>query len=422
MTVAFRRTAVAVSVIMVVVLLRPLVAQVITASPQASATRLRLARAVVPEDAGYAMRLALVDYVTHDREALERAVTYLRKALAKNPAEGRAWLLLARSYEDLGLSPPATYAFKRAGLLERSDKGVQWETGVLLLTQGQTKDAVPFFRQYVALNPSARPEIYGLFFAMGFPPAYILDTLVANEYGEYRAYLDFLMAHRLLSEAEAVWQRMGSWDRSRTDYLTYVDFLINANKIDQALTVWGEYRRSFGLLGDPDSVASLIWNGSFELPVQDGGFDWRLGKADGTDVFIDQDVRRSGRASLSAQFDGTSNPEVYLASQIVPVTGGGQYLLMARVSTEALTTRNGIILEVAGQGCRGLAKKTEPVTGSTPWKDLELDFTVPPECKAIKVGIKRERSDRFDNKISGDVWVDSVTLYPQSSTSQTLGS
>jgi hypothetical protein len=382
----------------------------IAPGPSATEKRLRWAAAITPEDARPFMRLGLMDYGAHDGEGLARAIGLLRRSVSRNPTDGRAWLVLARSYEDLGVPDAAVYAYKRAGLAERNDRAVQWDTAVLLLTQGLAKEAAPFFRRYIALYPSERPAVYALFFTMGFDPSYTLETLVAKEYGEYRAYLDFLMAQKLMAESEAVWQKMGAWERSRNDYLVYVDFLINAGAIDPAVRTWEEYRKAFGLLGDPESVASLIWNGGFELPVQDGGFDWRLGKTAGVRVFVDHDVRRSGRASLSAQFDGTQNLDVYLVYQVVPITAGGRYLLTGRLSTDGLTTRNGIILEVSGLRCTEFVKKTEPVTGSTPWTDLELDFTVPDDCKAIKVGIKREKSDRFDNKISGDVWVDSISL------------
>jgi hypothetical protein len=41
---------------------------------------------------------------------------------------------------------------------------------------------------------------------------------------------------------------------------------------------------------------------------------------------------------------------------------------------------------------------------------MEVEFTAPGNCKAIKIGVGRERSEKFDNKIGGDVWIDSITM------------
>ena len=46
-----------------------------------------------------------------------------------------------------------------------------------------------------------------------------------------------------------------------------------------------------------------------------------------------------------------------------------------------------------------------------PWTRQEATFTVPPATGLLRVELRRQPSQKFDNKIQGTVWVDSVKLY-----------
>ena len=39
------------------------------------------------------------------------------------------------------------------------------------------------------------------------------------------------------------------------------------------------------------------------------------------------------------------------------------------------------------------------------WQDLALNFTVPEECAAMVVRIRRNPSAYFDNQLGGDIWL-----------------
>jgi hypothetical protein len=54
-------------------------------------------------------------------------------------------------------------------------------------------------------------------------------------------------------------------------------------------------------------------------------------------------------------------------------------------------------------------------TGTQPWTLEEVDFTTGPETHLIMVRLLRAPSMRFDNKLSGTVWVDDVGIFPSGS-------
>ena len=55
---------------------------------------------------------------------------------------------------------------------------------------------------------------------------------------------------------------------------------------------------------------------------------------------------------------------------------------------------------------------TPELTGSNAWTELESDFVAGPDTKAVKITLRRIPSWKFDNKVSGTVWVDDVALTP----------
>jgi hypothetical protein len=48
------------------------------------------------------------------------------------------------------------------------------------------------------------------------------------------------------------------------------------------------------------------------------------------------------------------------------------------------------------------------VTGTTYWLDIRLGFTASSELALVRV--RRDPSDKLDNRIRGSVWIDDVSL------------
>jgi hypothetical protein len=56
---------------------------------------------------------------------------------------------------------------------------------------------------------------------------------------------------------------------------------------------------------------------------------------------------------------------------------------------------------------------TERLTGTHDWTKLEQVFVVSPQTKLIRIVVVRQPSWKFDNKISGSFWIDTVKLAPE---------
>ena len=341
---------------------------------------------------------------------MTEAVESYRRCLERDPTRAFAWLALSKVYEGHGDQKWAEYAVKKAVAVDRANPKVIWEAGMFYLAKGKFQEAAPYFRRYLVLMPSEQDDVYTLFHAAGATPAYMLEQLLPGQYQFHSRYFKFLMTYKQNAALSELWEKRNFWKPANAEYLAYCDFLIESGRLEETRDVWTEAVQHLYPAGVPQDSSNMMFNGDFEYTPQNGGFDWKIGNADGVRIFVDKDVRKSGRSSIAATFSGKANPEIYIAQQMVVVEPKQRYRLLGQIRTDRLTTHSGILLEVLGQGCPSLAVKSEVVTGTTDWRPLELEFATPTDCSLIKIGIKRERSEKFDNRISGDVWLDEFKM------------
>jgi hypothetical protein len=411
-TLCLRSFGLLLSAVLIAVLLRPVVSGYHTTTrsgdPRSSVLK---ASKITYEDARYHYLLGLLYQRQADGKHFEEAIDSYRLSLQRDPTRALTWLALSKAYSAYGDQKWAEYAVRKAATMDRANPKVIWEAGMFFLTQGQLQEAAPYFRGYLAIMPSGQEDLYTMLHAAGAKPSHMLE-LLPSQYQFHNRYFRFLMAYKQNTDLSEVWERRDSWRPAQAEHLAYCDFLIEAGRLREAADVWTEFIQRNYPGGVAQDSSNMIFNGDFEYPLQNGGFDWKTGNADGVRIVRDKDIRKSGQSSLSARFSGKTNPGIYAAQQVVAVQPKQQYRISGQIRTDRLTTRNGILLEVVGDGCPTLAVRSEVVTGTHDWMPLELAFTTPADCTLVKVGIKRERSEKFDNKISGDVWLDDFRMTP----------
>jgi Flp pilus assembly protein TadD len=399
------------SAVLIAVLIRPVVSEYYATRSSGNPLSSALAASkITNEEARYHYLVGLLYQNRSDDNHLEKAIAEYRSSLKRDPTRAFTWLALSKAYEGQGDQKRAELAIRRAAFVDRANPKIIWEAGMFYLTEGELQEAAAYFRHYLLLTSSEQDDVYTMFHAAGAKPELILAQLLPPEYEFYNRYFKFLMTYKQSTALLEVWKRRSVWKPANADYLTYCDFLVESGRLPEAQGVWTEFVQRLHPESASGDLLNMIFNGNFEYPIQDGGFDWKTGKADGVEVFIDKDIKKSGRSSLAARFSGKTNPGIYIVQQIVIAEPKQHYKLSGQIRTDRLTTHNGILLEVLGQNCPSLAVKSEVVTGTNDWRPLELEFTTPADCSLIKIGIKRERSEKFDNRISGDVWLDEFKM------------
>jgi len=153
-----------------------------------------------------------------------------------------------------------------------------------------------------------------------------------------------------------------------------------------------------------------VWNGSFEDDISDGGFDWRRKKTDGADIQFDYAIREKGRRSLRVTFHGTNIHFSHL-SQVIPLTGPGEYRLQYHLKTENLTTDQRPYFTIESfPGSPETILHTEVFPGTSEWGECSFPFRVHAGTKAVKLSLRRSPSKKFDSQIQGSLWLDDIAV------------
>jgi hypothetical protein len=154
----------------------------------------------------------------------------------------------------------------------------------------------------------------------------------------------------------------------------------------------------------------LITNSGFEKEkILGGGFDWKLEKVPGAEISFDHFMVFEGKISLKIVFNGKENVDFHHVFQYVPLKPDTEYVLKAKMKTQAITTKSGLKVEISGIG-PAFYKASESLIGDNEWKELMVPFRTPAQSRGGLVRVRRERTGKFDRFISGTVWVDNVTL------------
>jgi hypothetical protein len=129
-------------------------------------------------------------------------------------------------------------------------------------------------------------------------------------------------------------------------------------------------------------------------------------------VGFDETVRSSGTRSLRIRFDATQNPGEIGVEQTVFLPPG-RYRFQAHVRTQDISTDQGVGFRLTSEDApQPLNVTTDALRGTTEWTLVERMFEAPPGGALTRVSVVRKPSLKFDNLISGTVWIDQVSIRP----------
>ncbi|MBI5633886.1 MAG: tetratricopeptide repeat protein [Nitrospirae bacterium] len=366
-------------------------------------------------NAAYHYMLGKYYHMNLDSPDMQKAIQAYQEALRRNPLQPGVWIDLSKAFQLNNQLSEAEHALERAVKLNPHNPSLLWEAGTLYLMNNMTEKAVASLRQYLLLEPAMQSMVYDLCWKLKLENSFIMQNIVPQTYTYQSGYLSYLIAAKKAAETADVWKTLDRNSIEKKDFIAYTNFLIEQGLYSEAEAVWNEVTaRIEGMHGR--DAASLLWNHGFESEPLNGGFDWRITEGQGVNVFIDDTIKMTGTRSLGIVFDGRNNPDITAAQQVVPVTPGMRYVLRTYIKADGITTKNGVLIQVQGLKCTGLDMKTDSIAGSGYWKEVNIDFEVPASCSAAVVKIRRERSQKLDNKIEGTAWIDGIILKPQTAT------
>jgi tetratricopeptide (TPR) repeat protein len=346
---------------------------------------------------------------------IHEAQSNLQRATEINPHSAELWMELADAYQSSGDPARAEQAYKEAQANYPISAEVAWRYGSFLLYQERFAEGYGEIRRALIVEPALATSAISECWQSNPSVSPVLDNVLPARSDYYLTAIDFFLSQNLTDPALAVWNRQLTLGLpfKFADAIPLVDTLIDQDRMAMAQQTWHQLLETANRPEDPSRSQSLIFNGRFEHDISNGGFDWREAPVSGARFDFDTEIAHASSRSFRVEFDGTANLDFQNLFQYVAVQPGSRYHFSAYVRTEEISTDNGIRFEILDPRHPSEVKVVTPnVLGTNPWTLVEADVMTGPDTTLLKITLRRTPSWKFDNKLSGTVWVDDVALTP----------
>lgn len=360
-------------------------------------------------------RTARASVLTVDDAELEQGIERYRQTLARNPLDTLAWeglttLETRRGGDRRGEAPLRGWI----AAIPNSPRAT-WSLANLLLRQGRTDEALPYFRLAAARDAALRPMLFSLAWKALDDPDRIFREVVPEDEQSRTEYFNYLLMERAdLRAVEPVWQRLRQMASPRAAVMgmVYAEKLANAGQGQDADRIWRLAAPQAATTGEAGS-GERITNGDFERPLVNAGLDWRLLQAPGYHISFDDFSQSSGSRSLRVEFDGSANPEFGDVLQWIVVEPNRDYRFRASMKTDNLSSDSGVYWSLSN----GVIAPEEfqewttaPLRGTNNWTHQAMDLRTAADTSVLVLQLRRRPSARPDGRLQGTAWVDGVSL------------
>lgn len=332
---------------------------------------------------------------------LVAALPLLQQALTVNPSYVPAWLSLAELNNDKGEKEKAYAIYRYVDKLTEGLKRWRWEKALTAYQLGRF-EVLPDELRYIIheLGGKERNDALQLAFTLWKEPEELVEKLGSKNIGHL---LWHAIIKRMPEKALFFWrtiEREGMpWQEKEA--LALVDLLLNSGEEKIAGDIWRQYF-------NPDEI---FFDGNFSRPFMGQAFGWRTGKKQNFDLLFEKNPEDSQARILHYRFKGWENINFVHLYQVVPVVGGNEYRLTAKMKSQKITTDQRPYLEVSGYKCKAAVNNSEMVAANQDWTEHQVQVQVPGDCAAIVVRLRRKESNHIDNKLAGQLWLKSFAIF-----------
>jgi hypothetical protein len=310
---------------------------------------------------------------------------------------------------------------------------VAWEAANLYLVRGENEKALREFRVVMANDPSLASTAIQFCWRINPDVDSLLRDVVPQNADAYLAFLTLLQtnANMLLAKVlkpdedddiALITQQMkqettGSfkvWDaliQTRQPFevrnvYDYLRFLILQKEVDQSVLVWQQAAERFKLSSYLPSPSNLIVNGTFDLNILNGGFDWQYQKQSAVNLMLDPSDFHAGRRSLLITFDGAGIRDAGIY-QLVAVQPSTTYDFTGYYKNGDIEGAGGPHFSVQDMYTQAVYYESDELKDAGFWKSADGEFTTGPDCKLVVVHVRRLPEG---SPIRGKLWIDDLHL------------
>ncbi len=348
----------------------------------------------------------------------------LRKATELNPKIGKYWMGLGRGCfleHDLKC---ADQSFEKAIRLSPTAPRIEWETAAYYALTDRAEESFVHLRRLLQLDPLRAPAVFDFTWRAFEPNDVWRMVIVPLPNPRVRCeYLAFLLDQHRLDLAMEYWT-----DTVRSSPVppieaatSYIEGLLRVKQYGEAAKVWQDLRRLGAMPRASVDKNNLVFNGGFEQPTLDAAFDWHTTPGSYVAVSFSDKWIHDGTHALWVNYTAPHNTDDESAFELVPVDADTRYVLTGYSRSEDIASDSGPRLRVLDPECQAcLNVSTDMTVATTPWHEIKLEFSTGPNTHVVRLSVWRPRSRTFPMDITGNFWLDSVSLVAQGPFSRAL--
>ena len=372
-------------------------------NPGALETAIRL----TPADAeGHYARAELSNYLGQTAEALSE----MELAVSLRPRDYALWLELGMTRDQLEDTAGALSAFNESVRLAPYYSKPRWQRGNLLFRMGRYDEAFADLRNAGASNPGLLPALTDLAWGASGHDADLTEQILQIQSGGHLALAIFFANHGRPENALAQFKLATNVTNEKRREL--VTALVTAGAYTEAFAVW----RNAGPTGGNDSVKGTVYDGGFEgaLTFADDGFGWRPAHdISGVSLSLDPNLPHTGARSLRIDFNGNSNPDLPIVTQLVLIEPATHYKLSFAARTKNISTGGPpliIVKDTTTGGSPRIGSSAPLPANSERWQVFNLEFVTGAKTKAVMISLQRVGCESSPCPIFGMLNLDSFSL------------
>ncbi len=363
---------------------------------------IRRAIAFTPGQAGYYVRLALLDPPGNQRTA----IATLRHAVALDPSDAASWIELGLHYEEEGDRLQAEQCLLRAAR-EDAQYLPRWTLANYYFRANEIDRFWFWTAKAAALVHDDPTPLFRLCGRVAEDGA-LVDRLNIGRKDVQAAYLSYLLNEGRLNLIQPVSRRLLTATRASDVplLLTACDRLIQSSDAAGALVIWNGLAYTHAIPSEPLQPAQgiVLTNGDFRAPSILRGFDWRLQPTDGVSASVDEG------GGLRLAFSGGQPEDCEFLGQFVPLQENIRYKLEFAYQTSGISAGSGLEWRISDPAVRRtlIDAHSLPSTGEA---SGALTFATPANCRMAHIVLAYRRAPGT-TRMEGSIVLRKVTLKP----------
>jgi hypothetical protein len=370
-----------------------------------------------PDDAAAALKwdaTASDSLYIHANSILEKdpaqAKEELQASIRANPANAPAYVALATLYEKQGDLEAAKRAITTAEQMAPQRPDVRSDTAVFWLRHNDIARAIDDWNVVLTFVPEAREKLFPpLALAAEDPAAQkAFATLLKQPVAWWPDFFAHVAANApRLDTVRALYNLQAKTpnDATQDALRAYLDRLQHDGYWTEAYFVW---------LNNLDDVqiknVGNLFNGGFEAPISNLGFDWITRPAGYVLVETVPTYGASGTKALHVLFRGPRVAFKHLGQYLM--LSPGAYTLYGRARTDDLEvtgSEGGAHWVMYCLGTEDPVASTDRFAGTDQWRRFSVQFTVPPtDCPVQMLRLELAGRVALDFQVKGSVWFDDM--------------